>query len=254
MIELRKWLGKSCGGFTLIEMAMVLIITGLLLGGAIKAIHGQTTKRRAEKSFDQLQEIREAILGFAAINGRLPCPDTDFDGLENRAAGACVANASGQFVGVVPWTTLGVNPVDSWSHLFSYQVTGLFADDVALATTGTGTTTGEACPPAVPVACPAAASASFSLKCQCEGDITLQNAAGTTMVTAIPAVFLSHGPNGYGAYLPSGARMPTSGAHAAELENSDLTNGTYRLGGDDIVAWISPLVLKYRMVKAGRLP
>ncbi|MBF0295669.1 MAG: prepilin-type N-terminal cleavage/methylation domain-containing protein [Magnetococcales bacterium] len=251
---MRNPTATSLLGFTLIEMAIVLVISGLLLGGAIQAIHGQSTKRRAEKTLDQLQEIREALLGFAVVNGRLPCPDTDFDGNENVVANACVANASGQFTGVIPWNTLGVAPADAWTHLFSYQVTGLFADAVALATTGSGTLTGETCPPAAPVACPTAANASFSLRCQCEGDLSIQNAAGTTLVASVPAVILSHGANGLGAYTMNGSRIPTTGAMAAETQNSDLTNGIFRQGGDDLVVWISPLVLKYRMVKAGRLP
>ncbi|MBF0310026.1 MAG: type II secretion system protein, partial [Magnetococcales bacterium] len=161
-------------GFTLIEMALVLVIAALMIGGAIDAIRAQTQKRRFDKTQDQLTDIRESIIGFAVANGRLPCPDTDFDGRENRAAGACVANASGQFTGVVPWTDLGLLPMDPWNHLFSYQVTGIFADDTALNTLNGCVETPT--------------RSSFPLTCSGGADITIRDNAGTDLATQIPAI------------------------------------------------------------------
>ena len=36
----------------------------------------------------QLRQTDEALVGFALARGRLPCPDTDRDGIENPPGGA----------------------------------------------------------------------------------------------------------------------------------------------------------------------
>ncbi|MGZ8256366.1 MAG: type II secretion system protein, partial [Gallionella sp.] len=63
-------------GFTLIEMAMVLMIVALVLGGMLPVISGQIEQQRTNETRKQLAEIREALLGFVVTNNRLPCPAT----------------------------------------------------------------------------------------------------------------------------------------------------------------------------------
>ncbi|MBF0134625.1 MAG: prepilin-type N-terminal cleavage/methylation domain-containing protein [Magnetococcus sp. DMHC-1] len=247
----------NVAGFTLIEMAIVMVIAGLMLGGAINAIHAQSLKRRAEKTHDQLVEIKESIFGFALANGRLPCPDTDFDGLENQTAGVtCVANASGLFRGFIPWRTLGVAPVDPWSHLFTYQVTGVYADDISQ-------NSYNGCN--APTNATSETSSSFALTCPAgvtDGDITIRDSRdsanpviGRVIATGIPAVFMSHGANSFGAFTLNGNQISTAGAQTLEEQtNFDATSSTFSRGGDDVVMWISPLVLKFRTVQARRLP
>ena len=60
-------------GFTLIEMAMVLMIVALLLGGLLPTISSQAEQRHENDTRKQLDEIQQALIGFAIINGRLPC-------------------------------------------------------------------------------------------------------------------------------------------------------------------------------------
>ena len=80
--------------------------------------------------------------------------------------------------------------------------------------------------------------------------------AGATLATNLPAVLVSHGPNGAGAYTTAGTQVP--GGSADELENSDgdteFRFGTRRDDFDDELEWIVPAILKHRMVQAGRLP
>src|SRR5665647_1087323 len=63
-------------GFTLIEMAMVLMIVGLLLGGMLVPLSAQMDQRNVSDTQKTLSEIKEAIVGFTLANGRLPCPAT----------------------------------------------------------------------------------------------------------------------------------------------------------------------------------
>ena len=54
---------KNCG-FTLIEMAMVLMIVGLLLGGLLPTISSQVEQRNVTETRKQLDEIQQALIGF----------------------------------------------------------------------------------------------------------------------------------------------------------------------------------------------
>ena len=131
-------------------------------------------------------------------------------------------------------------------------VTSDFAD--ALGTTFGKDQNGNACVPSTtPV------NATFAL-CSV-GTLNVWSAATkvTTIAGKVPAVIISHGKNGAGAYTPQGNQLP-KGSNADELENSDgSTNYDYVSHTptptfDDLVVWISPNILLNRMVTAGKLP
>jgi len=60
-------------GFTLLEMAIVLLIMGLLLGSVMRPMGGAIKERQRSETQMLLVEIREAIIGFASVHRRLPC-------------------------------------------------------------------------------------------------------------------------------------------------------------------------------------
>jgi prepilin-type N-terminal cleavage/methylation domain-containing protein len=63
-------------GFSLIEISLVLVIFGLAMGGIIAAIGPQLELRKYSNTQKQLDEINEAIVAFALVNRRIPCPAT----------------------------------------------------------------------------------------------------------------------------------------------------------------------------------
>jgi prepilin-type N-terminal cleavage/methylation domain-containing protein len=80
-----RFLSRS-SGFTLVELAMVLFIVSLLIGGLLMPLSAQNEVRGRQETDRALATIREALIGFAAINGRLPCP-------ADRTIASGVANA-----------------------------------------------------------------------------------------------------------------------------------------------------------------
>lgn len=238
-------------GFTLIEMAIVLMIVGLLLGGLLVPLSAQMDQRNNADTQKALSEIREALIGYAIANGQLPCPanPTDVTGVTSTAGIARTPPCTGtSSTGVLPWATLGVNETDAWGNRYTYRVTSYFADSVASATYGTGCTPN-----------PAPTLASFAL-CSV-GNLNVWSSAAkvTNIAAGVPAVIISHGKNGAGAYTPLGTQL-ARGSNADELENSDgsanydYASHTPTATFDDLVVWISPNILYNRMVAAGKLP
>jgi prepilin-type N-terminal cleavage/methylation domain-containing protein len=300
-------------GFTLAEMAVAVVILALLLFGAMMPFSSQLEIRNIAETRRTLDSTREAIIGFAQANGRLPCPA---DG--SIPAGALnagteqynVASSSCSAVtGVVPWVTLGTSETDAWSHRLTYRVSPAFADGANLTTWNTRS--GAYSPPAgyltqAPgVPNPTASKANQSPACDLKvaptqssfalctlGDIavfTRTTSAAVPLATAIPAIIVSHGKNGRGAWQANGIRLPAPAAGTDEAANVNgntfaTPSGSYTSWAfysrnptpaatgcvdptppgttsasplcefDDIVATISSTVLIARAVAAGKLP
>ena len=64
---------KRVRGFTLIEMAVAMFIIALLLGSILVPLQTQIESRNFENTQRILDQAREALIGFAAANGRFPC-------------------------------------------------------------------------------------------------------------------------------------------------------------------------------------
>lgn len=271
-------------GFTLLEMAVVLMIIGLLLGGLIPTLSAQRESQQINETRKQMDDIQQALFGYALAHGRLPCPAqatlatgaTDA-GNEATIANSCacktptgsdntIADSSASKVacpestvtGVLPWATLGINETDAWGRRYTYRVTHRFADQIIPSTTD--------CTPAIAVA-PTASS--FAL-CSPGVPNVLATSGGVTVATDVPAVIVSHGKNGCGAYLSTGSPISplidvgnSSGsscdnAGADQVENADnnisFVSKDFSPSYDDIVIWLSPNTLVNRMVAAGKLP
>ena len=61
-------------GFTLIELSVVVLVITLLLGSLLIPLATQVEQRNMSETQKRLQEIKEALIGFAIANGRFPCP------------------------------------------------------------------------------------------------------------------------------------------------------------------------------------
>lgn len=83
-------------GFTLVEVAVVVAIVGLLMMGAIYTLSAQLDQKSYEETRARLAHARELLLSYAVVNGRLPCPArSDSAGAEVRNAGEECKNAGG---------------------------------------------------------------------------------------------------------------------------------------------------------------
>lgn len=229
-------------GFTLTELAIVLLIVALLIGGLMLPLTVQEDIRRTQDTQKVLTEAREALLGFAVSQGRLPRPATSAtNGVENIATCADDAACSG----FIPWATLGVPKIDAWGKIIRYSVTPAFANsNFSLATVPNRTVQTR----------------------DGAGALTyLAGKAGCTAGTCATAVIFSHGHNRWGTSETGTAFGDGSATNTDEDTNNTgptdyisrtVSDDTAATGGefDDLVIWLSPNILFNRMIAAGRLP
>jgi len=236
-------------GFTLIELAIVLIIIAVLLGSFIGTLATRIENTRVSEVKDELEEIKQALIGYAYVNGYLPCPDSNNDGLENRAGtGLCTIGAG---VGDFPWVDLGIARGDAWNTRYRYWVHFVYADD--------GTGGGNV----FTLGSPNGAGAVQ------EPDYVTDPTGATLedMASNVVAVIFSHGKNTFGGRSIAGTLTPViPAANVDEIENTDAngifvdrsatTEDATTAGGefDDILIWLSEYELKAKMVEAGVLP
>ncbi len=113
--------GRAAAGFTLIELAVVLVLVGLLIVIAAMTIPRLTERQRLDTTRDRtLDDVAQALVEFAAANGRLPCADTSVpaNGLEGSGAVSSCGVAPADRVGRVPYRALGFSdPVLDEAHL-----------------------------------------------------------------------------------------------------------------------------------------
>ena len=119
-------------GFSLVELSIVLLVMGLLLGGLIMPLAAQRENARLKEGQAQLESIQTAIEGFALVNGFLPCPATPSSaGYSATSGGACSVQH-----GFVPATTLDIVGsrnsdnllLDPWGSPIRYSVTASDVD------------------------------------------------------------------------------------------------------------------------------
>lgn len=230
------------GGFSLVELTIVLVIVALLAGGLMFGLSGQREQIQSKEARQQLETIREALIGYAMTNGRLPCPAPANLPNTDPAAGRTRTPpcADDLRFGVVPWVTLGLSETDPWGNRFTYFVSAKFTAALA-----------------------ADAQASFTLSTGSATAVPADNAGtanvmdnGLVIASDVPAVIVSHGSRGVGAYQPNGAQLPGAIGDEAENADADLTfiAHTPTENFDDLLTWIIPTVLKSRLVAVGKLP
>jgi len=209
-------------GFTLTELAIVLVIVGLLISGMLVPLSTQRDIQNSSETSKRLNEIKEALLGFAVLYGRLPCQSSTIDpanpkyGLED--------NPCNDVEGYLPWKTLGIGEIDAWGTQRSatgdpfrgywrYRVNNTYA------------------------------SATFTLA-SASTALIVQDSAGNNLTNSTDgpvAIIYSTGPD-----------LVANGQNAT-IDNT-FQAGERSPAFDDMLVWIPRPILFNRMIAAGKLP
>ena len=242
---------KLAFGFSLVEMAVVLMILGFVLGALLMPIQVQRQQQALLLTENMLDISKKALLGYAQTQGRLPCPASrngsavfpDDKGVANPVAGGvCAVQA-----GFLPAVTLGIQPVDvngfaldGWGNPIRYAVTqsnkgGLGTPDF--------TTTGDMGMVGIAALEPNLRVCASSAAASCTDDIHL--------VKDAVAVIYSLGATG--ADAPGGAdeneNLNGDAIFVSHESRKNDPNGEF----DHVVTWMSPFILYNAMIEAGQL-
>ena len=117
-----KQVKQGQAGFTLIEIAIVMVIVGILAGGSVSMIRVLTERKARNVTADYLQEARNALISYAVSHGRLPYADSDGDGMENGPP-------SSSLNGTLPYLTLQMAPTDAYRRTLHYEVNANLVSD-----------------------------------------------------------------------------------------------------------------------------
>lgn len=249
-------------GFTLIELSIVILIMGLILGGLVMPLSVQRENARLKDAMQQLAEVEEALTGFALANGYLPCPATPSS---NSAAAASAGGCVRQH-GFVPASTLGLAGarnadnllLDPWASPLRYSVSAADVDsDGNWDFTAVGEMRDITIAGLLPdlAVCRTAAGSSASACAD----------AATTLSATAPYVLLSLGKdwatsNGADQLENLGSTVgggPSGASYAVANDNVFVSRGRSLQSGneyDDVIAWSSPMNLYQRLVAGGQLP
>jgi prepilin-type N-terminal cleavage/methylation domain-containing protein len=257
---------RGVRGFSIIEIAISLAVLAVLATGILVPLVSQLQQRNVSVTEKTINDIKDALVGYAAVNGRLPCPATTSaatpgaEAFDTANAGGPANGRCESFWGYVPARTLGITPVDkygfaldAWNNRIRYAVAG----DTVGASVRPFTTTDGIRTATLPEVAKVA-----SLLTVCDSGIGVTagvSCNGARTLTANAAVVIwSIGANG----------ATTGGNGADEAQNPNPRNETSadRLfvshtasesatnAFDDLVNWIGINTLVNRMVGAGQLP
>ena len=250
---MKRW--SRADAFALLELLVGLVVLALLATSLALPVAAQMQMRRHEETRRVLEEARDALLGFAAAQGRLPCPATAASaGLEAFAPGGDSTNGlcadfHGGFLPGAALAMANLDPQgfarDAWGegNRIRYAVAGTSINGVAQALTRanglqSATLAGIGATPHPLFVCATGAAATPS---GC-------GPAANQLTRRAAFVILSTGLNG--------PLAPVPGSDEARNVDGDPVFVSRDAGPefDDLLSWGSIHLVVNRLLIAGRLP
>lgn len=204
-------------GFTLLELAVVMIVIGILIIPLIGFYNNYVMQKIMIKTNGAMAETTNAIQRFYLLNGRYPCPagrgnipgDANY-GVEQCPTGLAPESCDGQgicrvagidpnktvLIGAVPFASMDMqadDTIDGYYSKLTYIVTADLTNEATFSTT------------------------SISQQVQ------IVNSSGVVAET-VQGALISHGRNRIGAYSVNSRTPVACGGGTADTENCDVDN------------------------------
>ena len=256
--DMQTYLRKPAG-FTLVELAVVMVLIGIALTMGMKMLNATIDNAAFSETKMKQERIKTALIAYLRTNGKLPCPDNTAGVATGQESTPCATNQNDSY-GVIPWQTLGIPrdaALDGWGNFFTYKV----LNGIGSADEQNWTTKSASAAKAFSITELRNPTTGLTVK-ELNADATALDDVTTTGVLAI----VSHGKNGFGAKTSKSAtRIPTDDAGTDEKTNANnaettfvvrpFTEDTAAFNGayDDLVAFMSPQDLLQPLLNEGTL-
>jgi len=249
---------KRLAGFSLVEMAIVILIAGIMMGAGLSLLAVKQAAAQADVTQKHQETIKQALINYLGKNRRLPCPAdptvTPITGAELRpTTPPTTLPPCTQYSGIVPYQELGLDRatvLDGWENFITYVVSPpivpstsiqpatpapllttawLYTYSATLTPTNTYTNTSTPANPG-----PLSSSSNYAFwPSSSTGGITVMGDNGITIAnpaianpTGAAVALISYGKNGYGAFNVKGGTNDNSKAGADEKTNAIPVTGT----------------------------
>jgi prepilin-type N-terminal cleavage/methylation domain-containing protein len=206
---------KQLHGFSLVEMAIVILIAGIMMGAGLSLLSVKQAAAQADVTQKHQETIKQALINYLVQKKRLPCPG-DNTGTELTRSATLPTCPS--YSGIVPYKELGLErtvALDGWENFIAYVVSPTPSAlstppfNAWLYTYGIAAPQGTSNP-----------SQSF-WPSNTLGGITAK--VNGTDTPGMVAALISYGKNGFGAVNIKGGTNDLSAAGADETQNITLT-------------------------------
>jgi hypothetical protein len=222
-------LSSTLRGFSLVELAVALLLTSLVVGFGLQAFHvsGRTECYVGTKA--QMAEIKDAIERFSIKHDRFPMPADRAIGVDNpdfgrEAAVTDLSTNNGAVFGALPFQALGIpvsNATDCWGNKFSYAVTEELTDPVKFLNNNT------------------------------DGALYIKTANGNMFLDGAGYVLISHGMDQLGAVKGNYAGMDKRWCATStelrtencDIDDADMVAAEFNDGKDAAAAYYDDLIL-----------
>ena len=231
---------RKLSGFSLLEVAIVLCIIGIISGIGIPALNNFLKYQKIRKTEDHIEQIIQSLASYVLTNNRLPCPAKPAaSGAEN---GISEENClfSDTFIGLVPYRTLGIPEKiakDGYHNWITYAVNLPLTNSEIKSLNAVFDSD-----PRDTVFCEIAKNHNDLKVINAEKQSVLDPENSTDLIAV---VLISHGANGGGGFDLKGERKETNSPDKAL--NADITPNFIDRGlsltkedfFDDTVKWIT---------------
>ncbi len=219
-------------GFTLVEMSIVLIVIGLVILIVFPAMQAVRINMQRNATNQNLQTLLRATTAFVHTAGCLPCPTpasasgSGFGRVGGTTGSSLCGVCSASLAeGIPPFVSLGIPASaakDGWGRWITMRIDPALAINFGVVPPTSPCVSGDGC------------TIGLSQKGLCRSGLATTNRisvltpSGGTQEAAV--LFVSHGPNGYGAYTASPISGYGSSSHYYNGPASSCsTGGGYEL-------------------------
>lgn len=259
---------RHAAGFSLVEMAVVILIAGIMMGAGLSLLSVKQEAAKWDTSRKNQEAIKQALINYLGKNKRLPCPATAASGGAAAPPPPCPS-----YSGIVPYYELGLTRtavLDGWENYITYFV----SNNPITTPPPSGSTAWMYSYHATDNTSPNTTNASSAFwASNSTGGIKVTDGTATiadpSNATGAAVVLISHGKNGLGAVNVKGGTNDSTSAGTDEVINAtpDSTNGAAitvvkrdttdsTTGGgafDDIVMILSANDLTWLLIANGTL-